>query len=236
MSRASEHILYSGATQVGKTTAVRRRLSRAPRWIALDPEGEYDDLPGVTVCRAWNEGHGEPGPYARDQVTRLAQPGAEVRIALTADRPADHLACAAALFAVHDTHDVEPTALVMEEAWKLARGQSLPPELARIYFSSLKRGIFGVTVTQNVQQVPKQIRQSSRARIFFRLDADPPQGVARRIRDEDLEALGELRTLERNGDEEATRHVPDREPPGHYVTDPPELDLDELWQRNIEGV
>jgi hypothetical protein len=206
---------------------VRRRLSRTPRWLALDPEGDYDDLPGVTTCRAFAGGHGEPGPYVVDQVKRFAREE-EVRLSLVTDRPADHLAAADALFKVMDLKpEARTVALVVEEAWKLLEGQKLPPEFRRVYYSGNKRGVWAVTVTQDLAQVPKNVRRASKERIFFRVLGGVPDDVAKQMTDEALEKMPTLEVLERDGPE-AVKGT-------HFVTYPADLDPLEGWERAIRG-
>lgn len=229
--RARDHLLFTGKPQAGKTTLVRQLLAGTPRWVALDPEGDYADLPGVVEAPAWaplgGDGDGPDAPtYAREEIRRLADPDAEVRLSLTADRPADHLALAAALFRLQDAYELPTVCLVMEEAWQIAPGQHLPRELKRIFFAGTKRGIWAAVVTQNAQQIPKQIRQAAGSRIYLRLVADPPADMARQLPDDAADRLPELEILTPEDTPEKGRH---------YLTDPPGLELEEVWSAQIEG-
>ncbi|MFW6193882.1 MAG: hypothetical protein ACOC83_10390 [Gemmatimonadota bacterium] len=216
-SRPSSHWAYWGVTQSGKTLELQRRLRTKPRWIVLDYDWDrdrYDALPNVRTARGVGE--------LTAEIRRRAQKRPDTwRVSYRASRPGEYLAAVDAMWALHRTLDLETTLLVVEEAHRLLEEHQLPEAAKRVIFQGLKRRLVLVTVSQNVQQVPAQVRHNTDRQVYFRQIGRLPADVRQNLGDS-VERVRHLEPL--TPAHEARRGV-------HYVFHPNHLDDREQWRQ-----
>jgi adenosyl cobinamide kinase/adenosyl cobinamide phosphate guanylyltransferase len=204
-------------TQSGKTLELQRRLRDKPRWIVLDYDWDrdrYDELPHVRIARGVEE--------LTDEIRRRARERPETwRVSYRASKPGEYLAAVDAMWALHRALDLETTLLVVEEAHRLLEEHQLPTAAKRIIFQGLKRRLVLVTVSQNVQQVPAQVRHNTDRQVFFRQIGRLPQDVRQNLGDQ-VDLVRSLEPL--TPAHEARRGV-------HYVFHPEHLDDREQWRQ-----
>lgn len=214
--RPASHLAVFGVTQSGKTLWLRRVLAQKPRWIALDLDDEYG--PAAAVA-------GEPhlsGVQVVRGVDRLAEAiraraGSRPdrwRISYRATGPDAYLAGLRAMWSLHRHLELRTTLVVVEEAHRLLEGHNLPHAYRQLLFRGLKRRLVAVTVSQNVQQVPAQVRQMTDRQVYFRIVGRVPRDVRDNLGDQ-ADRLADLEPL--TPAYQARRGV-------HYVFHPAHLD------------
>lgn len=215
--RPTAHWGFFGVTQSGKTLELQRRLRDKPRWVVLDYDWDrdrYDELPGVRVVR----GVGELVDEAR---RRASDRPSSWRISYRASSPEEYRAAIRVLWALHSRLELDTTLLVVEEAHILLQERKLPDAVKRVLFRGLKRRLVMTTVSQNVQQVPAQIRHNTDRVLFFRQVGRLPADVRKNLGDQ----VDDVRRLEPlTPAYEARRGV-------HYVFHPEHLDDREQWRQ-----
>lgn len=215
--RPSSHWGYFGVTQSGKTLELQRRLRDKPRWLVVDYDWDvdrYDEIPRVRTVRG-------VGELADEIRRRAATRPSTWRVSYRASSADEYMAAVPALWALHRRLDLETTLLVVEEAHRLLRERKLPTAVRRVLFQGLKRRLVMVTVSQNVQQVPSQIRHNTDRVLFFRQVGRLPADVRQNLGDQ-VDAVRRLEPLRPAF--EARRGV-------HYVFHPEHLDDRSQWRQ-----
>lgn len=215
MSDAWQGVL-AGMTGSGKSQRVRQLLEADPhpRVVALDPLG--DDYPDMAAApdfarfaEAWRDLH-----YAdRFQVRQ------------TSPRHEDQLRTLELINRTQQEGKARPLLVVMEEASRFSRTGSIPEPVQRTITEGRHHRISVISVSQRTAQVHSDVQQSARTLVLFR--SMKPAGWVRDLVPDATERLRELEAYTAE-DYEADRPV---ERGVHYITYPPETDLEEQLRR-----
>lgn len=208
----TEQILVCGQTGTGKTVRVRSLvMSRpAPRTLVLDRMGEdYPEIPEVKGAREFGETYKELRQRDRWMIRQ------------TAWEIPHHLATleiVARLKREESRH--RPLLVVMEEASFFSSTGDVPDPVSTIITKGRHWGISVVSVAQRTAQVHPQVQDSASTLVFFR--TRKPGGWVRQIlpAPDGLAQLSPFTSEEYEAGKTPELGV-------HYVTDPPEADLEE---------
>lgn len=176
--------VISGATRSGKTAYVRKRLAKARRAWAWDPEAQWCELPGwrkVTTRReliAWAQ---KPGPQ-------------RIAYVAGADLKAEFDFWCQCVF--HAGRFVEGLAAVPEELADVTAPGKAPPGWGILVRRGLKRGISLFPISQRWSEADKTAFGNASAYVMFRQSsADDVAYLSRKTR-VPVEKLDGLRPLE----------------------------------------
>lgn len=220
------HWSIYGTTRTGKTVLTRKLLADStPRYVVLDRNQAYHDLGTVATTFA----------AARDYLD-TCRGRKRLRLIVAAVPMEVHYAVIRYLWTLHETFELRPTALVMDEAHKLFERRQWPtepetiaaddrgyPYLKRVYVEGLQRKLVALTVTQFPRMLPNTARECSEAKVAFRNSGRLPPDIRTAFGDR-ADDISELTTLTPG----------DRPKKGtHFLTYPPDLRVPGDWRAEV---
>lgn len=219
---AEQHTCVFGTTRWGKSTLVKRLLRRTRRFVVLERRPEYGDLGSVRT-----------GFRSAVNYLQRHQTG-RCRLIHRTPNMAEQLAMIRLLWTIHSAPgNREPTALVIEEARDysdpssgfisepeaVAVGRDGTPYQAKVYSEGLFHNLVALTIFQQPSMVSRKVTRASVWKVAVRftggMSGDEFASLRRR-----REKLASLKRI-----------TPDVRPTNgtHYLTDPPDLDLESEW-------
>lgn len=212
------HGLVTGTTGSGKSTFVRELLRDLPRWIAIDPQGDYQD----TADR-----HTDHLPQLAEWLI-AHRSASRFRVSFGASEDHEAAAALSMLWAAYELEPSRPPPLlvVVDEAHLWTDPRRMMPELGRLVRAGRKWGLALLSITPRDVDIHRDLRVLAAVKVAFRQDGGFSDDFAKSWFAGRLEEVTQLAPLDwpRERSPSAGRH---------YLTSPRDLDIPRFYRDGL---